>query len=147
MRKNNFYYTFNLRLSKKDKKYFKVLIFRNLIAMRMFYSEQCKLSGIKYDEDFRAMCQPFEIIRITKDGKEERLNKIGNILLFREDMGSGLVAHELGHATFHYWNILKNKKEVKNMEEEEEFLYYLGNMKNITLSLNLKNGRIEALLT
>jgi hypothetical protein len=116
--------TFNLKFSQKDKRYIKTMIFCDKETMYKFYQEQLKITDQKGKNDFEAMFQPYEMLLILKD-KEKKLNKIGNLLLYKDRLGSGLITHECGHATFHYWRLNHVSPLVKK-GQEEDFLYILG---------------------
>lgn len=124
---------FKIRFDKKSKRYAKVFIFRDKETMYKFYSEQKKIDGSiqpnelidKGELDFKAMFQPFEIYKF-KNKKETIGNHTGNFLFNWNELGSGIVAHEAGHAALHWFEIHNGNKNIKNMEYEEDLLWTLG---------------------
>lgn len=88
--------------------FWKVFVFENRQAMLIFWRQQCKIqgrTGAEASEDFRAVTTTWQII--TWKGKVLprrgwRAHCIGHILFYRQSLGAGIVAHEMGHATLRW---------------------------------------------
>lgn len=132
--------TFKLKYEDGCKSYAKVFIFRDKETMYKFYDEQKLLEGQeqpkmvtkKYDpgHDFVAMFQPFKTYDFRPNKKGKLKNHMGNFLFYADKTGSGVVAHECGHAAL-YWYLEQNphKKEwkvIESMDKEENLLFTLG---------------------
>ena len=120
---------FKIKYTKNNQKYIKTFIFRDKETMYKFYELQLQKTGQKDKVDFIAMFQPFKTISL-KNKKEKEKNHMGNLLFYVGATGSGVVAHECGHATL-YWFLENNPhpkeyKVIKNMKKEEELLWTLG---------------------
>lgn len=114
---------------RKSKRYAKVFIFPDRESMYKFYQLQTQKTGQDkegkaMDCNFRAMFQPFEIIDF-KSGKGVTKNHTGNFLFTKNRLGAGVVAHECGHASLHWYEIHNNHKNITSMKKEEELLLTL----------------------
>lgn len=130
--RNKIALTFSLKVSRNDKKTIKVLIFPSRDDMYYFYQSQLEITGQTGLNDFEAMFQPWEIIKI-KNGKEEKKHRIGNLLLYKDNLGSGLISHEMGHVCCHYWRINHPQDNpqafsITSIGMEEDFLYPLRDL-------------------
>ena len=137
--------TFNIWPDRANKPYYyKILVFGDRAAMLVFWEEQVKRLGYTGKSaafDFRAVTQSWTTLRCgrgPRGGRWKESHQIGNILLNREDMGAGMVAHECGHAALHYAEVhLKIKarelyhdapRYQAKTSGEERMLYVLGGL-------------------
>lgn len=107
---------------KKGRFYFVVLVFETKQQMWEYYKFQPQAQGF---EKFGAICQPYEIVN-TKTGK--RKSEIGEILFAKSQLGAGTIAHEIGHAAFHYDRLINGNETAtygENIGEAEERVLYL----------------------
>lgn len=117
--------SFRLHFDNDEKNWAKVIIFDSKESMYSYNQRTNKKFGLVEGNDYKAMFKPVKIINI--DGEKESIdNFIGTFLFTADQLGSGLVAHECGHAAFHYWRIKNNDKPILNMEQEEQMLYTLA---------------------
>jgi hypothetical protein len=111
---------------KKCRYYFVVLVFETKLQMWEYYKLQKQYQGF---EKFGAICQNYEIVN-TKTGK--RKSEIGEILFSKSQLGAGTIAHEIGHAAFHYDRLINGNETAtygeKIGESEERVLYLLAEM-------------------
>jgi hypothetical protein len=96
------YIAFNIKFSKKDKRYFKVFIFNNRKEMHKAVEFT---TGVKENSNYACM------IGIGNKGQKW----IGTLMFYRGYIGAGIVAHECLHAVYHL-------KDFISMTEEEDCL-------------------------
>lgn len=109
--------------------YFNVLVFDTKQAMW----DHCTFLDIKEGksvefEPFGAICRTYEIVKIANDGGEIRKSEIGTILFAKQQLGAGTIAHEIGHASFHYDRLINGNSLAEygeNIGESEERVLYL----------------------
>lgn len=91
-----------------------------------YYSKQPQSNGF---EKFGAICQNYEIIN-TRTGA--RKAEIGEILFAKQQIGAGTIAHEIGHAAFHYDRLINGNTKAEYGEDigedEDRVLYLLAEM-------------------
>lgn len=78
--------------------YWKVFVFENREAMLIFWREQCRIqgrTGAEAREDFAAVTATWTIVYESPGKKPDRC--IGHVLFYRQRLGAGIVAHEMGH--------------------------------------------------
>jgi len=94
-------------------------------------SERAGVCGGPSDR-FGAMCITYEIVKFDKGGNEKRKSDIGTLLFARQQLGAGTIAHEIGHAAFHYDRLINGNALAEygenNGESEERVLYLLAEM-------------------
>lgn len=109
------------RLKGPEGYFFKVLIFKDKEDMYIWFT---KNNG-QGDLDFAGIVMPYEAIL-----KEERMKDIGTVLLCKDRLGSGLIAHEMGHCAFWYDRLINGNTKAEYGEEigesEERVLYLLS---------------------
>ena len=115
--------------------YFKVLIFDTKAEMREWWRQYDRqfLAG-KYDgSGFGAMTIPYELIRGEEIGSE-----IGTVIFSKEQVGSGTVAHEMGHAAMWYDRLVNGNTNAEYGESigeaEERMLYVLAELVSQTVN-------------
>ena len=88
-----------------------------------------KFEGFVADCNFAAMHLPFEIIRVDKNGNEEKHDNIGIVIFHKGAIGAGIVAHEMGHCAFWYERLINGNKRAcfgtDVGDKEERYLYLL----------------------
>jgi hypothetical protein len=140
---------FNLKL-KDSKKYYRIKIFNTKALMYRYYIEQSIKEGRKginnnrkfgimpgftYDLNprFHAIVLSYQKYLIC-NGKINKKpeNDIGEVLFYKDKIGAGIVAHELGHcAAFHQRILLKGKDlnlGTDNCNLEEQLFYDLTHL-------------------
>lgn len=117
---------------KSGRFYFNVLVFDTKPEMWAYNTKENLRAGIEDNERFGAMCKSYKIIRVGKDGSEEMKSDIGTILFAKSQLGAGTVAHEIGHAAFHYDRLINGNEKAEYGDEigesEERVLYLLAEM-------------------
>lgn len=102
-------------------------IFDTKKEMYDYYTSYIKKASIVMDPklDFSAICMPYVKKRYA-DGKWIQAKDLGEILFYKDNIGAGIVSHELGHAAF-WWSrhIKRNKNAVfgcadKKIRKREE---------------------------
>lgn len=103
------------------------------------------ITNSKYDErygnfkrlssqlNFSAICMPYEKLNFKKGKKPKRADDMGEILFYKGRLGTGIIAHEMGHAAM-WWARLIDKNtnaefgpEIGNKEEKMlTVLYHLA---------------------
>jgi len=114
---------------KGQKPYFKVLLFAQKPDMWAWYEAYCKKAGrVSIDIPFGALVMPYEIVRPLPDGDEERKDDIGTVLFHRGMIGSGVIAHEMGHCAFWYDRLINGNTNAvygDDIGDDEERVLYL----------------------
>ncbi len=77
----------------KVQKYYEVIVFYKYDEMYKYYLD----TGGYEDQDFIAICRDLEIYK-----GDIPSNKIGEILIIKDDCKTGIITHECGHAVFQY---------------------------------------------
>lgn len=114
--------------------FFKVLVFDSKIEMWEHNTEIDRNDGVAdgFSDTFGAICKTYEIVRFGKGGKEIRKPEIGTILFAKTQLGAGTIAHEIGHAAFHYDRLINGNIKAEYGEDigeaEERVLYLLAEM-------------------
>lgn len=108
--------------------FFKIHLFDTANEMREYYDEFCRKTGQEAGPmDFSAITMPCEMYK-----GDMLLDQIGDILFSKQNLGVGVIVHELGHAAFHYDRVVNQNKKAKYGEwcgeEEERYLYTLTQM-------------------
>ena len=114
---------------KADRYYFNVLVFDTKQEMWSYCTDLDVREGKNVDfEPFGAMCRTYEIVKIGADLSEKRKSDIGTILFSKAQLGAGTIAHEIGHASFHYDRLINGNENAEygdNIGEGEERVLYL----------------------
>lgn len=120
---------YQFKIYPEEKHYYRVLIFDTKKNMIKYWKRYGNPNGRKLD--FEGICNSYEI-RLYKKNKSTEIIKddIGFILLYRNGFGSGVVSHEITHATTYWCKTagfhLNTSRIVK--ENDERYAYALGNM-------------------
>lgn len=113
----------------KQKYYFRVLVFNSKRGMHDWYKENEVDFGYRNEAgNFAGMVLPYEWIKVDADGNEERFGEIGTVLLWKNRLGAGLLAHEMLHCALWYERLINQNKPAcfgEHIGEEEERLAYL----------------------
>lgn len=114
-----------LYLDEKKEKYCIVLLYDTKAEMQEAYKK--KTFDKRKDGDLLGAHRAYEKWTPKRGGKEEISNETGTLFLSRENLGVGVVYHEIMHAILWAWKHKKNKKQyplvIKNMNEEEKILH------------------------
>lgn len=92
---------FNIYPQKGDKRYYRVVVFNQKLEMRQY------AQMFSHYENCEAVTFSYLAHRVNKAGKTTQLNRIGDILFYKNSFGAGIVAHEMTHAVNHWF---KNNK-------------------------------------
>lgn len=113
---------------KGQKPYFWVLLFNTKADMWAWHGNYCKKTGKQDEGPFGALVMPYEIVRPLPDGGEERKDNIGTVLFHKGLIGSGVVAHEMGHCAFWYDRLINGNTNAvygESIGDDEERVLYL----------------------
>lgn len=136
--------TFRIR-PKQGPHYFTVHVFESKSQMHRWYLSRCFVDG-KLDQskdlDFAGLVMPHVTYRFV-GGVEERKPEIGTVLLTKGRLGSGLIAHEMGHCAFWYDRLINGNEQAEYSNEcgeaEERFLYLLTELVSQCVNKLYKN--------
>lgn len=113
----------------KQKYFFRVLVFSTKKKMHQWYKVNEVDFGYRNEAgNFAGMVLPYEWIKVDKDGNEERFAEIGTVLLWKNRLGSGVIAHEMLHCALWYERLINGNKQAtfgEHIGDEEERLAYL----------------------
>jgi hypothetical protein len=112
-------------LNTERTKYCWVKLFDTKREMQKVYADYCKLIGDSNKEASKTLGASFHYL-VIQNGK--CTNECGTVLLNREHLGAGIVAHELMHAVLNAWQHPRREKYpivIKDMPMEEKILYNL----------------------
>jgi len=119
------------RLKLKAGKYhFWVKIFKTKADMRAYWQDYDKRTGgVKEGYDKAGgVTLAYRIFKTATTNKIEP--EIGQILVSEEQMGGSTMGHELIHAALHAYEVIYKSRNIKNMEQEENFAYLFSDMHN-----------------
>lgn len=118
----------NVRKIIYTKRYYQIMIFATRAQMHFYYREHCKRSGQKPDDKFSALTMAFEHWIIPPKGRKIRKPIMGNVIIHWDMLRSGIISHEMTHATNYFFLSEYGYEKLHNKRLEEYHAYIQGSM-------------------
>lgn len=114
--------------------FFWAIVFDTKAEMYSWYEKYKRRIGESHPHsidvvDFEAICMPHWVEGKTKSGDWEILKELGYVLFHKDQLGAGIVSHEMGHCAFWHERFVNKNLNAEFGEDagdaEERFLYTL----------------------